>query len=59
MLNGLCASQGFDGYTASIYNDYVRLDIHFHNRFTFEFSSKKERRAFLEKIDTMANKKNR
>jgi len=54
VLSGLRANQGFDGYTASIFNDYVRLDIQFHQRFTFEYSNEKEKRAFLEKLAQLA-----
>ncbi|MFT5084385.1 MAG: hypothetical protein ACI9Y1_002440 [Lentisphaeria bacterium] len=52
-LNGLNASMDFDGYTVTIRNDYVRLDIFFHNKISFDYSSRKERILFLEKIDVM------
>ncbi|MFT6387891.1 MAG: hypothetical protein ACJAUP_001263 [Cellvibrionaceae bacterium] len=55
-LNGLTAHSDFDGYTITIRNDYVRLDIFFHNKFSFDYSSRKERILFLEKIDTMYRK---
>lgn len=53
LLNGLVAFTDFDGYTVTIKNDYVRLDIFFHNKIAFEFSSDKERVLFLEKIQSM------
>ena len=47
---GLIASSGYDGYTITLRNDYVTLDIFFHNKFHFEFLNKKERDGFLEKL---------
>jgi hypothetical protein len=55
-LNGLTAHTDFDGYTITIRNDYVRLDIFFHNKFSFDYTSGKERMLFLEKIETMDRK---
>ena len=49
--NGLKASSDFDGYTVTLRNDYVSLDIFFHNKFNFEYTNQKERDLFLEKID--------
>lgn len=57
-LNGLVASTDFDGYTITIRNDYVRLDIFFHNKFSFDYSSKKEKALFLEKLELMAKSEN-
>ncbi len=48
--DGLYASAGFDGYSAMLYNDYVTLNIFFHNKFTFDYSSRKERDAFMDKL---------
>lgn len=56
-LNGLTAYKDFDGYTITIRNDYVRLDIFFHNKISFTYSSSKERTLFLEKIETMHQNK--
>lgn len=50
-LNGLSASTDFDGYTATLRNDYARLDIYFHNTFSFSYTNNKEKLLFLEKID--------
>lgn len=52
--NGLNAESDFDGYTVSLYNDYARLDILFHNRFTLDYSNEKELEQFCEKIDAIA-----
>ena len=53
-LNGLTAHTDFDGYTITIRNDYVRLDIYFHNKFKFDYSSSAERMLFLEKIENLS-----
>ncbi|MFT6791525.1 MAG: hypothetical protein ACJA04_000727 [Cellvibrionaceae bacterium] len=53
VLNGLRAKSDFDGYTVTLMNDYVTLNIYFHNKFRFEYSSKKERDQFLEKMDLL------
>jgi len=53
LLNGLTAFTDFDGYTVTIKNDYVRLDIFFHNKISLDFSNDKERMLFLQKIETM------
>lgn len=52
-LNGLTAYTDFDGCTATIRNDYVRLDIFFHNKISFTYSNRKEKMLFLEKINAM------
>ncbi|MGK0440338.1 MAG: hypothetical protein ACJA0N_000124 [Pseudohongiellaceae bacterium] len=57
VLNGLTAHTDFDGYTVTIRNDYVRLDIHFHSKFSFDYSNNKEKTLFLEKINAMDRKK--
>lgn len=49
-LSGLTASSDFDGYTVTIRNDYVCLDIFFHNKYTFTCDNRKEKEAFLYKI---------
>lgn len=53
-LNGLVAYASFDGYTVTIRNDYVQLDIFFHNKIAFNYSSAKERALFLEKINLLS-----
>ena len=55
-LNGLTAHTDFNGYTVTIRNDYVRLDILFHNKILFDYSSRKESMLFLEKIENIQRK---
>ncbi|MBX2859230.1 MAG: DUF3081 domain-containing protein [Cellvibrionaceae bacterium] len=50
-LNGLRASTDFDGYAVTLRNDYVCLDIFFHNKFAFKYSNQRERDLFLDKLD--------
>ena len=50
-LSGLTAFTDFDGYTVTIKNDYVRLDILFHNKMSFTFANDKERYQFLETLE--------
>ena len=52
-MNGLKALTDFDGYTATICNDYVTLDIFFHNKFSFNYTNAKERETFLEKLNAL------
>ena len=61
LLNGLKANSGFDGYTVTLRNDYVTLDIFFHNKFSFQFSNRKEKGLFMEKLNAMdsANYRNK
>ncbi len=56
VLNGLRAYSDYDGYTITICNDYASLDIFFHNKFSFKFSNRKEKIAFLEKLNNLAKK---
>ena len=48
-LEGVFASPNTDGYVATLRNDYVRMDIQFHNTYNLDFLNTKERDAFLEK----------
>lgn len=57
-LHGLVANTDFDGYTITIRNDYVRLDIFFHNKISFNYSNNREKTLFLEKIETINRKNN-
>ena len=52
-LNGLVAYTDHDGYTVTIRNDFVKLDIFFHNKFSFNYSNRKEKLLFLEKINAL------
>ncbi len=55
IMNGVRASVGFDGYTISLGNDYVNLDIFFHNKFSISYTNRRERDLFLTKLDTILN----
>jgi hypothetical protein len=55
-LNGLVASYSFDGYIAMLSNDYVTLEIFFHNKFALEATSDIEKQNFFEKIRVISNK---
>ena len=59
LYNGLKASSDFDGYNITIKNDYVELTIFFHNKFSLDYSSKKEKASFLEKIEQIYQSKKR
>ncbi len=50
-LEGLRAESGFDGYSATIYTQRARLEIYFHNTFSFKFNSGRDKALFLEKLD--------
>jgi hypothetical protein len=52
-FRNLTAFTDFDGYTVTIKNDYVRLDIYFHNKMSFTFTNDKERYSFLETIEKL------
>ncbi|VUD47334.1 hypothetical protein TDB9533_01006 [Thalassocella blandensis] len=53
VLQGINAYSDYDGYNVSLFNDYVRLDIRFHNSFNFEGSNQREKDSFLEKLALM------
>ncbi len=55
-FNGVSAQSDFDGYAIALYNDYVRLDIYFHNKIAFTYSNDRERKLFLEKIESLYSK---
>ena len=57
-LNGLVAYSDFDGYTITICNDYVKLEVFFHSKFAFNYSNRKEKELFLEKIDALDRPRN-
>ena len=50
-LNGLIASTSYDGYTITLRNEYVTLDVFFHNKFSLRFSSRQQKVLFLDKLD--------
>ncbi len=49
-LHGLYASEGFDGYRVYLHDDYVKLDVDFHNTYNLDFSDHKTLELFLTKI---------
>lgn len=60
MLSGLRASSDYDGYTVRMQNDYVALDIFFHNSYKLNSSSNTETDKFLDtinKIDKAAERR--
>lgn len=50
VLSGINAYSDYDGYNVSLFNDYVRLDIRFHNSFNFEATNQREKDRFLETL---------
>jgi hypothetical protein len=50
LLHGLYASEGFDGYKVRLHDDYVGLNIDFHNKYNLDFSDQKTLELFLNKI---------
>ena len=53
VMNGIRATLGFDGYTISLSNDYVNLDIFFHNKFSLTYTNRKELEVFMAKLDSI------
>ena len=53
LMNGIRAQMGFDGYTLSLSNDYVSLELLFHNRFSLSYSSRSELAQFIDRLDTI------
>ena len=51
VLDGVNATGGHDGYTVTLWDEYVSITIHFHNTCTVEHIDKKHFENFLEKID--------
>ena len=52
-LKGVIASTDFDGYTVTLRNDYVHLDIFFHNTISFEYANLREKALFLETLELL------
>lgn len=50
-FNGLTAISSFDGYTVCIKNEYVSLNLYFHNKFSLETSHKRHKLDFINKIN--------
>ena len=55
-LDGIRAAVGFDGYTVSLSNDHVSLDIFFHNKFSLQYTNRRELELFMDKICRMATR---
>ena len=49
-LHGLYASEGFDGYRVYLRDDYVKLEVDFHNTYNLDFDNQKVLELFLSKI---------
>jgi len=56
-LNGVAAGSDYDGYTITLRDDYVTLQIFFHNKFKLDFVNKRHLDAFIERIKSIANRK--
>ena len=53
IFNGITAKSDYDGYTIVLCNQYVTLTVFFHNKFTFDYTSAKERDRFLDKYSAI------
>jgi hypothetical protein len=56
-LNGVAAGSDFDGYTITLHDDYVTLQIFFHNKFKLDFVNKRHLDAFIERIESIGRRK--
>ncbi len=50
-LDGLYATPSFDGYTVTLTDEKVTLDIQFHNKFNLDYDTKKSLDEFMLKLD--------
>ena len=50
VLEGVNALAGYDGYTVTLWDEYVSVTIHFHNTCTYDHIDKRHLDAFLDKI---------
>lgn len=50
VLDGVHASASFDGYTVTMWDDYVTMNIQFHNTCKFDLVDKRYQEAFLDKL---------
>lgn len=50
VLDGVHASSGHDGYTVTLWDEYVSITINFHNTCTFNHIDKRHLNRFLDKI---------
>lgn len=58
-LNGLRGTSDWDGYTVSLFDDYCRLDIFFHNRFSIKHTNAAALTQFIEKLHSIDQAANR
>jgi len=56
-LNGVSAGSDFDGYTITLHDDYVTLQIFFHNKFKLDFVNKRHLNTFIERIEKIGGRK--
>ena len=49
-LDGIVASTSYDEYTLTLSNEYVTLEVFFHNKFALQCSSRRQRVLFLDKL---------
>lgn len=56
LLNGLTANPGTDEYSITIKDEYVSLDIYFHNRYQLDYHDSQSLMRFLDKIETVDKK---
>jgi hypothetical protein len=56
-LNGVAAGSDFDGYTITLHDDYVTLQIYFHNKFKLDFVNRRHLDVFIERIENIAKRK--
>mgnify|MGYP003626406894 CR=1 FL=1 len=56
-MQGITAASDYDGYTISLRDDYVTLQIFFHNKFKLDFVNKRHLDAFVERIEKIGTQK--
>ena len=49
-LDDIVASTSYDEYTLTLSNEYVTLQVFFHNKLSLQFSSRRQRVLFLDKL---------
>ena len=54
-LDGLHATPSYDGYTVTLSDKVVDLNIYFHNTFTFEYKTSKQLGEFMLKLERVAS----
>jgi hypothetical protein len=56
-LNGVAAGSDFDGYTITLHDDYVTLQIYFHNKFKLDFVNNRHLNTFIERVESIGRRK--